>query len=76
MEETMKLTTAILSGVLTATAFATALAAQEYYIVRQHGTDNCRIVEVRPSDGKMIIGRAYKSKSAAESDFKTVCKGP
>ncbi|HVT55164.1 MAG TPA: hypothetical protein VHD34_03840 [Xanthobacteraceae bacterium] len=72
----MKSTMAILTGALTATVFTTALAAEEYYIVRQQGTDNCRIVEGRPSDDRMIIGRAYKSRSDAESDFKTVCKGP
>ena len=57
------------------TALATPALA-DFWIVREGPTGPCRIVEVRPTDTKIVIvgGKAYKVRDEAERELKVVCK--
>jgi hypothetical protein len=65
--------------ILVATALLTvgtvpALADEGFYIVRRPATQNCEIVQEKPaSDAVIIGGRAYTSRSEADSALTTVC---
>ena len=50
-------------------------ALADFWIVRE-GTGECRVVEVRPTDPKIVIvgGKAYKVRADADKDLAVVCK--
>jgi hypothetical protein len=56
-------------------AFATPAFA-DFYIVRESPSAQCRIVEQRPTDTKIIIGgnKVYASRAEAEREMTVVCK--
>lgn len=64
----------LLAVAIAATAFATPAFA-DFFIVRE-GTGPCRIVEVRPTDSKIIIvgNKTYTVRAEAEKDLAVVCK--
>jgi hypothetical protein len=66
--------TRLLAVAIAATAFATPAFA-EFFIVRE-GTGPCRIVEVRPTDTKIIVvgNKTYAVRAEAEKDLAVVCK--
>jgi hypothetical protein len=58
-------------------AFVTpALAADEFYVVRDSGTKKCMIVDKKPTTTTTTIvsegGKTYKTKVEAETAMKTV----
>ena len=66
--------TRLLAVAIAATAFATPAFA-DFFIVRE-GTGPCRIVEVRPTDTKIIVvgNKTYTVRAEAEKDLAVVCK--
>jgi hypothetical protein len=64
----------LLAVAVTATAFATPAFA-DFFIVRE-GTGPCRIVEVRPTDTKIIVvgNKTYTVRAEAEKEMAVVCK--
>jgi hypothetical protein len=65
----------LLAAAIAATAFATPALA-DFWIVREGPTGECRIVETRPTDTKIVIigNKAYKERAEAEKEVKVVCK--
>jgi hypothetical protein len=67
----------IISGIaLVAASFALpAHAVDEFYIVRNRTTNECRVVQERPTDMKEIVvsNTAYASEENAVAALKTVC---
>jgi hypothetical protein len=57
------------------TAFATPALA-DFFIVREGPTGQCRVVDVRPTDTKIIVvgNKAYKVRAEAERELAVVCK--
>jgi hypothetical protein len=65
----------LIAGVAVA-AFATPALA-DFWIVRDTPTAQCRIVETRPTDTKIIIvggNKVYKTRADAEKELAVVCK--
>ena len=63
---------------IAAAALATVVATPalaDFFIVRE-GTGPCRIVEVRPTDTKIVVvgNKAYKVRAEAEKELAVVCK--
>ena len=67
--------TKLLAATIAAVAFATPALA-DFFIVREGPTGQCRIVETRPTDTKiMVVGnKAYKVRAEAEKELTVVCK--
>ena len=65
----------ILIAALAATAFATPALA-DFFIVREGPTGQCKIVETRPTDTKIVVigNKAYKVRAEAEKELAVVCK--
>ena len=50
-------------------------ALADFWIVRDSPTAECRVVETKPTDTKVIIGdKVYKSRDEATKEITTVCK--
>jgi hypothetical protein len=66
--------TTMLAVAIAATAFATPAFA-DFFIVRE-GTGPCRIVEVRPTDTKIVVvgNKTYTVRAEAEKEMAVVCK--
>jgi len=66
--------TKLLVVAIAATAFATPAFA-DFFIVRE-GTGPCRIVEVRPTDTKIVVvgNKTYTVRAEAEKEMAVVCK--
>jgi hypothetical protein len=65
----------LIAGVAVA-AFATPALA-DFWIVRDTPTADCRIVEMRPTDTKIVIvggNKVYKTRAEAEKEMAVVCK--
>ena len=64
------LTAAVVLAASAAPAFA------DFFIVREGPTGQCRIVETRPTDTKIIVvgDKAYKVRTEAEREMAVVCK--
>ena len=60
----------------TAIAAAATPALADFWIVRDSPTGPCRIVEVRPTDPKVIVvdDKLYMARADAEKDLAVVCK--
>ena len=62
------------------TALATAILATpafaDFFIVREGNAGQCRIVETRPTDTKIVVigNKVYKTRSEAEKQMTVVCK--
>jgi hypothetical protein len=67
--------TKLLIAALAASAFATPALA-DFFIVREGPTGQCRIVETRPTDTKIVVvgNKAYKVRAEAEKELAVVCK--
>jgi hypothetical protein len=65
----------LLVAALAATAFATPALA-DFFIVREGPTGQCKIVETRPTDTKIVVigNKAYKVRAEAEKELAVVCK--
>lgn len=65
----------LLAAAIAATAFATPALA-DFWIVREGPTGQCKIVETRPTDTKIVIvgNKAYKVRAEAEKELTVVCK--
>jgi hypothetical protein len=61
-------------AVATATLVSPALA--DFFIVREGNAGQCRIVETRPTDSKIIVigNKVYKTRAEAEKELTVVCK--
>ena len=48
----------------------------DYWIVREGPNGACRIVDVRPTDTKIVIvgNKAYKARDEAEKEMMVVCE--
>jgi hypothetical protein len=51
-------------------------AFADYWIVRESPNGACRIVDVRPTDTKIVIvgNKAYKARDEAEKEMMVVCE--
>ena len=51
-------------------------ALADFWIVREGPTGQCRIVDVRPTDTKIVIvgNKAYKVRDEAPKEMAVVCK--
>ena len=60
---------------IAAAAFATPALA-DFWIVRDSPTGPCRVVDVRPTDTKIIVvgNKAYKVRAEADKELAVVCK--
>jgi hypothetical protein len=67
--------TKLLAATAAIVAFATPALA-DFWIVREGPSGPCRIVEVRPTDTKIVIvgNKAYKVRDEAEKELAVVCK--
>ena len=65
----------LLAATVAIVAFATPALA-EFWIVREGPTGQCRIVDVRPTDKKIVIvgNKAYKVRDEAQKEMAVVCK--
>ena len=65
----------LLAATVAIAAFATPALA-DFWIVREGPTGTCRIVDVRPTDTKIVIvgNKAYKVRGEAEKELAVVCK--
>jgi len=64
-------------GALLIAAFITpALAADEYYVVRDNSTKKCMVVDKKPTTSTTTVvsecGKVYTTKTEAEGAMKTV----
>src|SRR5689334_587610 len=59
-----------------ALGFIATPALADFWIVREGPTGPCRIVDVKPTDSKIIIvgNKAYKVRADADKDLAVVCK--
>jgi len=65
----------LIAGVAVAALTTPALA--DFWIVRDTPTAQCRIVEMRPTDPKIVIvggNKVYKTRAEAEKELVVVCK--
>jgi hypothetical protein len=64
----------VIAAVATATLVSPALA--DFFIVREDSAGQCRIVETRPTDSKIIVigNKVYKTRADAEKELTVVCK--
>jgi hypothetical protein len=64
----------MIAAVATATLASPALA--DFFIVREGNAGQCRIVETRPTDRKIIVvgNKVYKTRADAEKQLTVVCK--
>jgi hypothetical protein len=67
--------TTMLAAAIAATAFATPAFA-DFFIVREGPSGQCRVVETRPTDTKIVVvgNKAYKVRAEAEKELAVVCK--
>jgi hypothetical protein len=65
----------LLAATVAIAAFATPALA-DFWIVREGPTGQCRIVDVRPTDTKIVIvgNKAYKARDEAQKEMAVVCK--
>jgi hypothetical protein len=65
----------LLAATVAIVAFATPALA-DFWIVREGPTGQCRIVDVRPTDKKIVIvgNKAYKVRDEAQKEMAVVCK--
>jgi hypothetical protein len=65
----------LLAATIAIAAFATPALA-DFWIVREGPTGQCRIVDVRPTDKKIVIvgNKAYKVRDEAQKEMAVVCK--
>jgi hypothetical protein len=66
----------LLAAAATFVAIATPALA-DFWIVRDSPTGKCRIVDVRPTDTKILIvgNKTYTVRTDADKDLTVVCKG-
>jgi len=59
-----------------ATATVATPAFADFFIVREGTAGQCRIVETRPTDSKIIVigNKVYKTRADAEKELTVVCK--
>jgi hypothetical protein len=67
--------TKLLAAAVALAAFATPAFA-DFWIVREGPTGPCRIVDVRPTDTKIVVvgNKAFKVRAEAEKELAVVCK--
>jgi len=67
-------TTLIAAAAVVATMATPALA--DFWIVREGPTGPCRVVDVKPTDTKIVIvgGKVYKTQDEATKEIAVVCK--
>ena len=65
----------IIGSILLTAAFATPVLAAEFYIVREQGSKECRVVGSRPTvTTTTVIGdKVYVTEEEARGAVKTVC---
>jgi hypothetical protein len=65
----------MLLAALAAATFATPAFA-DFFIVREGAAGQCRIVETRPTDSKIIVigNKVYKTRAEAEKEITVICK--
>jgi len=65
----------LLSAVAAATLAATPVLA-DFWIVREGPTAECKVVETKPADSKIIVSgnKVYKTRDEATKEITTVCK--
>jgi hypothetical protein len=65
----------LLAATVAIAAFATPALA-DFWIVREGPTGPCRIVDVKPTDTKIVIvgNKAYKVRDEAQKEMAVVCK--
>jgi hypothetical protein len=68
------MTRTVICALATATLVTPAFA--DFYIVREGNAGQCRIVETKPSDSKIIVigNKVYKTRADAEKELTVVCK--
>jgi hypothetical protein len=56
--------------------FVATPALADFYIVRDNPTAECKIVETKPADTKIIVvgNKVYKSRDEATKELAVVCK--
>jgi hypothetical protein len=64
----------MIAAVASATFVSPALA--DFFIVREGNAGQCRVVETRPTDSKIIVvgNKVYKTRAEAEKRLTVVCK--
>ena len=65
----------LVAAAVAVSALATPALA-DFWIVREGPSGQCRIVETKPSDSKIIIvgDKVYKTRADAEKELTVVCK--
>jgi hypothetical protein len=65
---------ALIVAVATATLATPAFA--DFYIVREGNAGQCRVVETKPTDSKIVVigNKVYKTRADAEKELTVVCK--
>ena len=58
------------------TAFVATPALADFYIVRESPTAECKDVETKPADTKIVVvgNKVYKTRDEATKEIVTVCK--
>jgi hypothetical protein len=56
--------------------FVATPALADFYIVRESPTADCKIVETKPADSKIIVigDKVYKTRDEATKELAVVCK--
>lgn len=67
----------IILGAVVLSGFAATPALADWYIVREGGpTAQCKVVETKPADKKIVVvgNKVYKTRDEATKEVTTVCK--
>jgi len=56
--------------------FVATPALADFYIVRESPTADCKIVETKPADSKIVVigNKVYKTRDEATKELAVVCK--
>jgi hypothetical protein len=56
--------------------FIATPALADFYIVRESPTADCKIVETKPADSKIVVigNKVYKTRDEATKELAVVCK--
>jgi hypothetical protein len=66
----------VLLAAVAAVTMAATPALADFWIVRESPTAECKVVETKPADTKIIISgdKVYKTRDEATKEITTVCK--
>jgi hypothetical protein len=65
-----------LLSVMVGVTMAATPALADFWVVRESPTAECKVVETKPADTKMIVSgnKVYKTREEATKELTTICK--